>query len=264
MNGKSSLFQKQIEDWEKSLAQLPERVGKEFPFRDLSAAILSNAALSRINFERTSLANCNLQRAILNDCIFSSADFSSANLTQVNAAGCDFHAARFHQTDLPQSRFTSCDFTGAILIGADLSESEFLNCDFTDAVLIDVNIAHANLSGSNLTRARLNGSELAGSILDHAVFTDAILTQSQLDAAKSKTGAVFSTPPSGREDTVLVELVRLPIYLSVSTAEALESLAQDAGLDQGNLCMKAILDLIFNINLNSPRKTIQDPDQERQ
>lgn len=130
---------------------------------DLSAAMLSEADLSRSDFLEARLRRVELSKANLSRTRFDDADLQGADLSKAHAYRAQFRGADLSRAHLDGTDFQRAGFSGAIPVNARLVEA-----NLQKASLGKANLRQADLRRSNLMRADLRGADLAGADLTGA------------------------------------------------------------------------------------------------
>ena len=108
-------------------------------------------------------------------------DFSEVTKPETSLAGADLEYAILTNANMSNSNFTGAFMRHSILSGANLQNSIFRN---------------AVLNSSELINTDLRGADLRGAYLADADLTGALVTKSQLDSARTLSGA---TLPDGKK-----------------------------------------------------------------
>jgi uncharacterized protein YjbI with pentapeptide repeats/beta-lactamase regulating signal transducer with metallopeptidase domain len=160
--------------------------GANFSFANLTGVDFSGANLRDVNFANASLQGCDMRHADLTGANFAGAhingcdievskltpsqarailancqgcDFRGANmrgqdLRGLSVSGDDFSSADLRGADMRNASFNGIDFKNAKLDGAHLEGTSFNGCDFTGVDLRNVDLSHAQITGSKITIMR--------------------------------------------------------------------------------------------------------------
>jgi uncharacterized protein YjbI with pentapeptide repeats/beta-lactamase regulating signal transducer with metallopeptidase domain len=160
--------------------------GANFSFANLSGVDFTGANLRNVNFSNANLNGCDMRRADLTGANFAGAhlngcdidvaglspaqsrdlisacvgcDFKGVNLRGqdlrgVSVSGDDFSKADLRGADLRNASFSGVDFKYAKLDGALLAGATFSGCDFTGVDLRNVDLSHAQITGSRINIMR--------------------------------------------------------------------------------------------------------------
>ena len=156
-----------------------KRGDKVFKGITLEGDDLSKKRLSGIDFEGSTLMECNFEQSIM----------SRSNLNATNLRG-----ANLKGTNLSKATLTGCDCRGAMMKGINLSGAD----------LRWANLEGVNLSGSNISGANFDGANLKNANLRDAnpgkLWWKANLEEAKLDGTVLPNGTVFELASSAETD----------------------------------------------------------------
>jgi len=102
---------------------------------DLSAAILANGAMNRVEFRNCRMAGVDFSKTALHDALFQ---------------GCKLDMANFRFGDMRRVKFVNCTFVEADFLGAILHDVAFESCTLEHIVFTQAKCKSVDLRGSDL------------------------------------------------------------------------------------------------------------------
>src|SRR5882757_6368276 len=164
-------------------------IATDSPVISLTYADLSNADLSKSNFNGAIMTHTNLSHTLLLDIDLSYAELGGANLfgadlTRAELNGCHLNNTNLSLAGLTGANLFEADLSNANLTNADLEYADLTNTALNGANMTTANMINVNLSAAGLHNTNLTGANMIGANLEYASLSSANLRYAFLKNAK--------------------------------------------------------------------------------
>lgn len=167
---------KNIESFNRSIAEVGWRLRDKIVREDLSSIRLNNSAMFQVQFEGAKFHDALVSNSIFTGVLFDQADFDSATLNGVTFSDCVFRAAYFNRARMERCRFTQCRFDELAARDAHIDGCVFERCEdnsgvFGGSAISDTSFADCLLRNTSIQRAELRSVVFRKSTIEKAVFS---------------------------------------------------------------------------------------------